>query len=48
LQGSVKFKNGAREFQPLDFNGYPAGAASRGPELQLAPHTIYYLVTQVP
>ena len=47
LQGSVKFKTGGpREFQPLDFNGYPAGTASRGTELQLAPQTLYYLVTR--
>ncbi len=47
LQGSVKFKNGsAPRIQPLDFNGYPSGAATSGLELKLAQETIYYLVTR--
>jgi len=47
LEGSVKFKGAAAlQFQPLDFNGYPAGAITRGAELKLSPQTIYYLVTR--
>lgn len=47
LQGSVKFKNGgALQMQPLDFNGYPIGTATRTTEIKLAPETIYYLVTR--
>jgi len=47
LQGSVKFKGAdAVQFQPLDFNGYPAGAITRRAELKLSPQTIYYLVTR--
>lgn len=47
LQGSVTFKGGnALRFQPLDFNGYAAGAATRGLELKLEPQTIYYLLTK--
>ena len=47
LQGAVKFRTGsAPQIQPLDFNGYPTGAASRGAELELRPETIYYLVTR--
>ena len=49
LQGTVKFKSGsAPQTQPLDFNGYPAGTMSRGAELNLAPKTIYYLMTREP
>src|SRR6185295_4843988 len=49
LQGAVRFKTGAApQFQPLDFNGYPQGAALRGVELKLVPETIYYLVTRAP
>jgi hypothetical protein len=47
LQGTVTFTTGGPvQFQPLDFNGYPAGAVSQGAELKLAPQTIYYLVTR--
>jgi len=45
LEGSVKFKD-SMQIQPLDFNGYPAGTATRGAELKLAPQTMYYLVTR--
>jgi hypothetical protein len=49
LQGTVKFGGGGSlQFQPLDFNGYPAGAAMRGLELKLAPRTLYYLLTRTP
>jgi hypothetical protein len=45
----VKFKSGgAPRFQPLDFNGYPQGALSRGKEFKLGPETVYYLVTRMP
>jgi hypothetical protein len=47
LQGRVAFKgSGKLQFQPLDANGYPAGDAPNGTELNLAPATIYYLVTR--
>ena len=49
LQGTVKFKSGsALQIQPLDFHGYARGESIRGSELQLAPETIYYLVTRMP
>jgi hypothetical protein len=49
LQGTVRFTTGAApQFQSLDFNGYPQGAALRGVELKLASETIYYLVTRAP
>jgi hypothetical protein len=49
LQGTVKFKSASGlQIQPLDFHGYPKGESIRGAELQLAPETIYYLVTRVP
>ena len=43
LQGAVRFKNTVT-VQPLDLNGYAQGAAKTGPELKLAPDTVYYLV----
>ena len=46
LAGTVRFKSGAVTIQPLDFNGYPRGASTRGAELKLEPETIYYLVTR--
>ena len=46
LAGTVRFKSGAVQIQPLDFNGYPQGAASRSAELKLSPETVYYLVTR--
>jgi hypothetical protein len=46
LQGLIQFKGGEVQVQPLDFNGYPKGAAFRGAELKLAPEVIYYLVTR--
>jgi hypothetical protein len=45
LSGTVRFKS-AVKIQPLDFNGYPAGAATTGTELKLSPQTVYYLVTR--
>jgi hypothetical protein len=45
LTGSVTFKNPV-QIQPLDFNGYPAGEKKTGAEIQLAPATIYYLLTR--
>lgn len=49
LQGTVKFKSASGlQILPLDFHGYPKGELMRGAELQLAPETIYYLVTRVP
>ena len=49
LQGTVTFTAGTTlQFQPLDFNGYPAGAATYGAEVKLAPQTTYYLVTRMP
>ncbi len=46
LAGTVRFKTGAVQIQPLDFNGYPQGAAWRSAELKLKPETVYYLVTR--
>jgi hypothetical protein len=47
VQGSVKFNSGgALKIQPLNFNGYPSGAAQSTSELTLAQTTIYYLLTQ--
>lgn len=47
LEGRVRFKAaGELQFQPLDANGYPAGSASKGTDLHLAPETLYYLVTR--
>jgi len=47
LQGVIKFTSGSpHQFQSLDFNGYPAGAASHGTELKLGPQTVYYLITR--
>jgi hypothetical protein len=34
------------QIQPLDFNGYPVGEKKTGAEVQLAPATIYYLITR--
>jgi len=49
LQGTLKFKSGSGlRIQPLDFHGYPKGELRRGAELELAPETIYYLVTRAP
>jgi hypothetical protein len=45
LEGAVKFKH-AMHIQPLDFNGYPAGARTDGSELKLAASTLYYFVTR--
>jgi hypothetical protein len=33
------------KYQPLDFDGYPAGVPQTGPVLKLLPATFYYLVT---
>jgi hypothetical protein len=47
-EGTVTFKRAdaaALRIQPLDFNGYPAGEALKGPVLRLLPGTAYYLVT---
>ena len=33
------------KWQPLDFDGYPAGEAITGPTLKLLPDRLYYLVT---
>ena len=47
LQGSVRFKSAAGlQIQPLDHNGYPKGAPIPKGELDLAPDTLYYLVTR--
>jgi hypothetical protein len=49
LQGTIAFTAGTMlQFQPLDFNGYPTGAATHGAAVKLAPQTIYYLVTRTP
>jgi hypothetical protein len=45
LEGAVKFKH-LVHIQPLDFNGYPAGALAESAELKLAARTLYYLVTR--
>jgi hypothetical protein len=45
LNGTVTF-NSAVQIQPLDFNGYPVGEKKTGAEVQLAPATIYYLITR--
>lgn len=45
LEGTVEFKT-AVKIQPLDFNGYPSGAAQTEAKLNLAPATIYYLITR--
>ncbi|HUS33916.1 MAG TPA: hypothetical protein VM680_01065, partial [Verrucomicrobiae bacterium] len=45
IEGKVAFK-GPVQIQPLDFNGYPAGEKTTGAEIQLAPATIYYLLTR--
>jgi hypothetical protein len=47
-EGTVAFKRANADtlrIQPLDFNGYPAGEALKGPVLQLQPGTAYYLIT---
>jgi hypothetical protein len=49
LHGSVRFHSvRGLAIQPLDFNGYPKGAATHDGELKLAPDTLYYLVTRTP
>jgi hypothetical protein len=49
LQGAVTFKTGAPlQIQPLDFNGYATGTASRSNQVSLAPDTIYYVLTRAP
>ena len=45
LTGTVKFRSPV-QIQPLDFNGYPVGEKKTGAEVQLAPATIYYLITR--
>ena len=47
LQGSVRFRSArGLAIQPLDLNGYPKGAATHDGQLELAPDTVYYLVTR--
>jgi len=46
LEGTVKFKGGAVQIQPLDFNGYPLGAPTRVAELKLGAEIVYYLITR--
>jgi hypothetical protein len=45
IAGSVTFKTPV-QIQPLDFHGYPVGEKKTGAEIQLAPATIYYLLTR--
>ena len=45
ITGSVAFRSPV-QIQPLDFNGYPAGEKKTRAEIQLAPATIYYLLTR--
>lgn len=45
LQGRVTFKQSVKA-QPLDLNGYPRGDAKEVSELNLAPDTVYYLLTR--
>lgn len=45
LSGQVRFHE-ALHIQPLDLNGYPAGAPIINSTLKLAPKTVYYLVTR--
>lgn len=45
ITGSVAFKTPV-QIQRLDFNGYPIGEKKTGAEIQLAPATIYYLLTR--
>lgn len=46
LSGELRFKNPVA-VQPLDFNGYPQGAAQPPTEkVALAPRTLYYLLTR--
>jgi hypothetical protein len=45
FSGHVRLKTEA-QIQPLDFNGYPSGEKKTGVELNLAPPTIYYLLTR--
>ena len=45
LSGTVKFKTRV-ETQTLDLNGYPTGEKKTGAEVNLAPATIYYLITR--
>ncbi|HVV70380.1 MAG TPA: hypothetical protein VHI52_02605, partial [Verrucomicrobiae bacterium] len=47
LQGTIRFKrpDAARlKVTPLDFNGYPVGAAGSAQEIHLQPNILYYLV----
>lgn len=49
LRGTVTFRRpdaASLKFQPLDFDGYPAGEPTAGPALKLLPGTLYYLVTR--
>ena len=49
LSGSVRFKSAnasGLKIQPLDFNGYPAGKSSSGPDLRLDHSTMYYLISR--
>ena len=46
LSGTVRFKSGRVQIQPLDLNGYPAGTAFAAQELKLDPKTVYYLITR--
>ena len=45
LQGRVQFKQPV-SIQPLDFNGYPKGAARQSAEVRLEGETVYYLLTR--
>jgi hypothetical protein len=45
LSGTVRFKTSV-SFQPLDFNGYPAGQKTDGREMRLESAVIYYLITR--
>jgi hypothetical protein len=45
ISGAVKLKRPA-QIQALDFNGYAMGEKKTGAEIQLAPETIYYLLTR--
>jgi hypothetical protein len=49
LRGTVALQRpdaASLKYQPLDFDGYPAGQPIAGPTLKLLPGTIYYLVSR--
>jgi hypothetical protein len=49
LEGKIRFKRADAKpvrFQPLDFNGYPAGPRQTNDVIELDPATIYYSITR--